>query len=143
MSSQDAGRSSVQDPVSVTPQHPSSCFRAGNEPGDSLLKTNPNAATESLPRLLDAMHSLAVIPAATCVMHTELLQLRQKRDKPFRTFTAKIRGKAETCSYATKCTYGALVDYIDHVIRDVILNGLYERTSGGKCLAHKTSLRNR
>lgn len=59
-------------------------------------------------------------------MRTELLQSQQKRDKPFRTFTAKIRGKAKTYSYATKCTCGTLVGYTDHVIRDVILNGLYD-----------------
>ena len=72
------------------------------------------------------MRSLAVIPVATCVLRTELLQLRQERDEPFRTFTAKVRGKAETCSYTASCTCGASVDYTDHVIRDVILNGLYD-----------------
>lgn len=37
----------------------------GTELGDSLLKANPNAASETLPQLLAAMHSLAVIPVAT------------------------------------------------------------------------------
>ena len=41
-------------------------------------------------------------------------------------FTAKVWGKAETCSYTASCTCGASVDYTDHVIRDVILNGLYD-----------------
>lgn len=42
---------------------PSQLFQcAGTEPGDSLLKGNPNAATESLPRLLVAMCSLVVVP---------------------------------------------------------------------------------
>lgn len=57
---------------------------------------------------------------------TELLQLQQKLAKTFRTFTAKIGSRAETFSYANKCTGGALVDYTDHVILDVILNGLYD-----------------
>ena len=106
---------------------PSQLFQcAGPELGDSLLKANPNAASETLNDLLAAMRSLAIIPVATCVLRTELLQLRQERDEPFRTFTAKVRGKAETCSYATSCTCGASVDYTDHVIRDVILNGLYD-----------------
>ena len=99
---------------------------AGPELGDSLLKANPNAASENLTQLLAAMRSLAIIPVATCVLRTELLQLRQERDEPFRTFTAKVRGKAETCSYTASCTCGASVDYTDHVIRDVILNGLYD-----------------
>ena len=106
---------------------PSQLFQcAGTELGDSLLKANPNAASGTLTQLLAAMRSLAVIPVATCVLRTELLQLRQERDEPFRTFTAKVRGKAETCSYTASCTCGASVDYTDHVIRDVILNGLYD-----------------
>ena len=110
-----------------TQSAPSQLFQcAGPELGDSILKANPNAATESLPNLLAAMKSLAVIPVATCVLRTELLQLRQNRDEPFRSFVAKVRGKAETCSYAAKCTCGADVNYTDHVIRDVILNGLFD-----------------
>ena len=106
---------------------PSQLFQcAGPELRDSLLKANANAASENLTELLAAMRSLAIIPVATCVLRTELLQLRQERDEPFRTFTAKVRGKAETCSYTTSCTCGAPVDYTDHVICDVILNGLYD-----------------
>ena len=111
------------DDASV-PSHLFQC--AGTELGDSLLKANPNAASETLTQLLAAMRSLAVIPVATCVLRTELLQLKQEHDEPFRTFTAKVRGKAETCSYTASCTCGASVDYNDHVICDVILNGLYD-----------------
>ena len=60
------------------------------------------------------------------MLRRELLQLWQERDEPFRTFTAKVRGKAETCSYTTIFTCGASVDYADHVFRDVILNGFYD-----------------
>ena len=68
---------------------PSQLFQcARTELGDSLLKANPNAASETLTQLLAAMRSLAVIPVATCVLRTELLQLRQEHDEPFRTFTA-------------------------------------------------------
>ncbi|KAK2555623.1 hypothetical protein P5673_022644 [Acropora cervicornis] len=95
-----------------------------NELGDSLLKANPHAASTTLPDLLDAMHSLAVIPVATGVLRTELLQLRQERDEPFRAFTARVHGKAETCAFTTICECGKNVDYTDHVIRDVLLNGI-------------------
>ena len=115
---------------------PSQLFQcAGTELGDSLLKANPNAASGTLTELLAAMRSLAVIPVATCVLRTELLQLRQERDEPFRTFTAKVRGKAESCSYNAMCTCSASVDYTDHVIRDVILSASTTPTSGGKCWA--------
>lgn len=99
---------------------------AGSELGDSLLKANPNATTEPLPQLLAAMRSLAVIPVATCVLRTELLQLRQERGEPARSFAARARGKAETCAFTTKCSCGNSADYTDHAIRDVILNGLYD-----------------
>ena len=65
--------------------------------------------------VLAAMRSLAVIPVATSVLRTELLQLRQERDEPFRTFTARVRGIAETCVFTTKCECGKSVDYTDHV----------------------------
>ncbi|KAK3755963.1 hypothetical protein QZH41_005447 [Actinostola sp. cb2023] len=97
---------------------------AGLELGDSILKANPDAASDNLPQLLAAMRSLAVIPVATGILRTELLQLRQERDEAFRAFTASVRGKAETCAFATKCECGKSVDYTNHVIRDVLLNGI-------------------
>ena len=70
------------------------------------------------------MRSLAVIPVVIGVLRTELLQLHQERDEPFRAFTARVRGKAETCAFAAACECGKSVDYTDHVIRDVLLNGI-------------------
>ena len=108
---------------------------AGAKLGDSLLKANPNAGSNILAELLNAMRSLAVIPVATCVLQTELLQLRQQRDEPFRTFTAKVRGKAEACAFAAECECGKRVDYTDHIIRDVLLNGLSDPDIHRKVLA--------
>ena len=106
---------------------PSKLFQcAGTELGDSLLKANPNAASNTLPELLAAMRSLAVIPIATGVLRTELLQLKQERDEPFRAFTARARGKAETCEFMAECECGKGVSYTDHAIRDVLLNGIYD-----------------
>ena len=99
---------------------------AGTDLGDSLLKANANATNETLPELMAAMRSLAVIPVATCVLRTELLQLHQERDEQVRAFAARVRGKAETCAFSTKCSCGLFADYTDHAIRDVIVNGLYD-----------------
>ena len=108
---------------------PSQLFQcAGPDLGDSLLKANPNAASESTTSLITAMRSLGVIPVAVCVLQTELLQLKQERDKAFRAFTARVRGKAETCVYTTQCDCGKDVDYTNHIIRDVLLNGVYIHT---------------
>ena len=112
MFSKVTGRSSVQDPVSVTPQHPPSC--------SSVLEPSLGTASSKETQMQP------LNPAAICMRRTELLQLQQKLAKTFRTFTAKIGSRAETFSYANKCTGGALVDYTDHVILDVILNGLYD-----------------
>ena len=104
---------------------PSQLFQcAGTELGDSLLKANPNAASASLQDLLAAMRSLAVIPVATGVLRTELLQIRQERDETFRAFSARVRGKAETCEFEATCGCGRSVDYTDHLVRDVLLNGI-------------------
>ena len=103
---------------------PSQLFQcAGAELGDSLLiAINPNIASESLSQLLTAMRSLAVIPVATCVLRTELLQLRQERGEAIRAFAARVRGKAETCAFAAQCECGKSVNYTDNVIRDVSLD---------------------
>jgi len=50
---------------------PSQLFQcAENELDDSLLKPNPNAASITLPDLLAAMRSAAVIPVASGVLGT-------------------------------------------------------------------------
>ena len=104
---------------------PSQLFQcAGTDLGDRILKTHPSITSEALPAVLAAMRSLAVIPVATCVLRTELLQLHQERDETFRAFAARVRGKAETCAFAARCECGRNVDYTDHVIRDVLSNGL-------------------
>ena len=95
---------------------------AGPQLGDHILKANPNAATDHPEQLFKTMRFLAVIPVAARVLQTELLQLRQERDEPFRSFAARVRGKAETCEFSSKCECGKNVDYTPHISRDVLLN---------------------
>ena len=121
---------------------PSQLFQcAGPELGDSILKANPNAPSNTLAELLAAMRSLAVIPVATGVIRTELLQLRQVRDEPFREFTARVRGKAETCAFTAKCECGKSVDYTNHAIIDVLLNGIYDTDIRREVLGTKDILK--
>ncbi len=94
---------------------PSQLFQcAGPDVGDSLLKANPNAAL------------LKANPVAVCVLRTELLQFKEERDEAFRAFTARVRGKSETCVYTAQCDCGKEVDYTNHIIRDVLLNGVHD-----------------
>jgi len=99
---------------------------AGGALGDRLLKSDPDAASRTLPELLQAMRALAVIPVAVSVLRTELLQLNQGRGEQFRSFAARVRGKAETCSCHMSCSCSRNVDYTDNVIRDVLLCGMSE-----------------
>ena len=104
---------------------PSQLFQcAGPALGDSLLKTDAEAATKPLPDLLAAMRSLAVIPVATGVLRADLLHMHQERDEPFWAFAARVRGKDETCEFQATCQCGNNVNYTEHAIRDVLLSGI-------------------
>ena len=70
------------------------------------------------------MRRLAVIPVATGVLRSDLMQLRQLRDQPFRAFATRVRGKADTCAFTVDCTCGLKVKYTDHMICDTLLNGI-------------------
>ena len=76
--------------------------------------------------VMGAMKSLAVIVVATGVMRAELVRMQQERDESFRAFAARVRGKAETCAYITKCTCLREVDFTDSIIRDVLIAGIAE-----------------
>ena len=65
----------------------------------SFLKLDPEITSKAVDTVLTQMKSLAVIPVAIGVLRAELLELMQKRDKPFRTFYSRVRGKAETCEF--------------------------------------------
>ena len=50
--------------------------------------------------------------------------MQQERDESFRAFAPRVRGKAETCAYITKCTCLRQVDFTDAIIRDVLIAGI-------------------
>lgn len=62
------------------------------------------------------MLSLAVILVTTCVLLTELLQLRQDHDEAICAFAARVHRKAETCAFAAPCECGKSINYTDNVI---------------------------
>ena len=97
---------------------------AGDELGDSLLKTDPSIVSKPTSVVMGAMKSPAVIVVATGVMRAELVRMQQERDESFRAFAARVRGKAETCPYITKCTCLREVDFTDSIIRDVLIAGI-------------------
>ena len=54
----------------------------------------------------------------------------QNRDEPFRSFFARVRGKADICSYSTNytCECGKVntVDFTEIITRDVVIAGIYD-----------------
>ena len=70
------------------------------------------------------MRRLAVIAVATGVLRSDLMQMRQLRDEPFRAFAARVCGKVDTCASTVDCTCGLKVSYTDHIIRDTLFNGI-------------------
>ena len=104
---------------------PSQLFQcASKELGDNLLKSDADVASRPLTDLLTSMRRLAVIPIATGVLRTDLMQMCQRRDEAFRSFAAQVRGKADTCAFSAHCQCGQNVDYTDHMIRDTLLKGI-------------------
>ena len=97
---------------------------AGEDLGNSLLKSDPDIISRPTSAVKNAMKSLAVIAVATGVTRSELMAMQQERDESFRSFAARVRGKAETCSYITKCDCERSVDFTDIIIRDVLLAGI-------------------
>ena len=98
----------------------------GDKLSDCLLKANPQAASNTLSQLLADMRSFAVIPVASGVTRTELFQLCQEHDELFHAFATQVRGKAETCAFTMKCKCTKIVNYTDHMIRDVLLHGIFD-----------------
>ena len=94
--------------------------------GDDLLKGTTDILAESEETLLAAIKKLAVQPVARGVRRTELMNMQQDSGESIRSFHAKVKGRAATCSYVVKCscTPQTNVDYTELVIKDVILNGL-------------------
>eukprot|EP00111_Clytia_hemisphaerica_P020937 TCONS_00061733-protein len=92
--------------------------------GDSLLRSNPGIMNRPTNELLESMKSLAVVAVATCVTRTELMNMHQERDEQFRIFSSRVRGKAETCNYKTRCTCDNTIDFTDSIIRDVLIAGI-------------------
>ena len=94
--------------------------------GDALLKIDAAITCQPVDVLMASMKVLVVIHVATGVIRSELLDLKQKRDEPYRSFSARVLGKAETCGFTTKsmCLCGQLnkVDYTDHIIRYVLIS---------------------
>jgi len=101
--------------------------------GNILLRAEPAFTTKPIAEALQVLKSVAVVPVALGVLRSELSIMRQYPDEPFRTFAARVQGKAEVCEFTVTfnvncgtCNNAVTgeVYYTDEVIRDVLLNGI-------------------
>ena len=95
---------------------------------DTILKADPGITERDADHVLRTMKAFAVIPVAVGVLRAELVEMKQSPDELFRSFAARVRGKAETCQFNMKakcdCNRDLVVDYTEPMIRDVLLAGI-------------------
>ena len=96
--------------------------------GAMLLNTLPDFMQRSEREVLQQMETIAVIKVAIGITRTELMNMVQDNDEAFRTFSTRVRGKAETCKFKTpnECQCGRTnsANYTEEVIKDVMLAGI-------------------
>ena len=73
---------------------------ADEELANNLLKSKSEITSLRIDDALAEMRLMAVIPVAKGILRAELMQMGQSNDENFRTFAARVRGKAETCGFA-------------------------------------------
>lgn len=96
------------------------------ELGNNIFKVEPSSIDGDEESLLTTIKRLAVIPVAISVRRADLLQMKQAHGETIRSFYAKVKGKAMTCSYTTRCACNpsSIVDFTTAIIRDVVVAGL-------------------
>ena len=94
----------------------------------NLHKEDPEISNKGITHVLAAIKRLAVVRVASCVLQTELLSIKQEHAEPIRQFHARAWGKARSCILRKTCDCGCNkeVDYSDHLIKMVVLNGIYD-----------------
>ena len=101
--------------------------------GNIAIRAYPTFTNLPITDATKILKSLAVIPIALGVLRSELSSMVQGPDEAFRTFSARVQGKAETCEFKTSYTglcggchtqYTGETYYTEERIRDVLLNGI-------------------
>ena len=89
--------------------------------GDDILRGHPSAVSGSVEQLLDVIKKLAVLPVAISVRRSELINTKQEHGEGIRSYLAKLRGKAATCSYtmacpSTNCNQSISYSFLKHIL---------------------------
>ncbi len=93
-----------------------------------LMKLDQHISSLPEAEVMRKMRSLAVRPVARGVLRAELMKLEQDEGESFRAFTARVKGKADTCGFSVTATCGCgatvVADYTAETMRDVLVAGI-------------------
>ena len=70
---------------------------------------------------------IVVIPISVVVRRSDFLSIKQDLTKNTRSFAARLKGKASTCSYICKCPKDGcnlIIDFTEIILKDVMVTGL-------------------
>ena len=95
--------------------------------GDAILKGHADVVNLSERELLSMIKKLAVIPVSVVVRLSDFLSTKQDLIENTRSFAARLKGKASTCSYTCTCPKDGcnqVIDFTDIILKDVTVPGL-------------------
>ena len=96
-----------------------------------LHRNHGNMENEPEKDVIAAIKKLAVRAENVIVARVRLLNMKQDRDEPVCSFTAKLKGQAGTCNYikkhkCTSCNHASEINYSEDMVRDVLARGLVD-----------------
>ena len=97
----------------------------------NLLRNHGNMDNADETEVIKAIQKLAVKTENVIVARVRLLNMKQDRDEPVRSFVAKLRGQADVCKYVKKhecptCKTSSEVNYSEDTVRDALARGLVD-----------------
>ena len=94
-------------------------------------------ATISVANLMLEIKKSAAEKQSDLLNKVKLMEAKQERDEPVRTFVARLRGLAIICILYTQCTGGGCTETFSHVEPTILLalfKGLADGDTKGKIL---------
>jgi len=95
--------------------------------GDAVQKGHADLVNLSEQELFSMIKQLAVIHVSFGVQLSDFLSTRQDLTVNTRSFAARLKGKASTCSYTCTCpkdVCNQVIGFTDIILKDVIVTGL-------------------
>ena len=92
---------------------------------DITRNAGGSLANKTEDQVLEAIKKFAVGEENAMVARVQVSDMRQDRDETIRSFGARLRGQASVCKVTIACPpCGTEVNYIDNILRDVLIKGL-------------------